>query len=123
MQDCLLNVQVTDIEISTFRICNCQRQFRFLFCSFPKLRQTLLFLWNAGCPYSSGTQVVHLIFHKRNQWRNYKAYSIEINSRHLKTDRFAASGWHKRQGVVTTNYRLNNFLLQGSETTMPPVFY
>ena len=66
-------------------------------------------------------QVLHLVFHQGNQGRNDDADAGLAQGRHLKTNRFAASGRQQRQGVPTIQHRLDDGFLLGPKLGVPPV--
>ncbi len=73
------------------------------------------------CLDAPGTQVVHLILHKRNQRRNHNSKAAKDKPRHLKRNGFSASGRHKAKGVVAVKHRPHNLLLKRAERPESPM--
>ena len=73
------------------------------------------------CLDTPGTQVVHLILHKRNQRRNHNSKAAKDKPRHLKRNGFSASGRHKAKGVVAVKHRPHNLLLKRAERPESPM--
>ena len=60
-------------------------------------------------------QVLHLIFHQRDQRRDHQCRAGSHQRRHLIAQRFAATGRHDDKGVVAFQYRIYDSFLEPLE--------
>ncbi len=54
---------------------------------------------------------INLIFHQRDEWRDYECRSIEDHRRELIAQRLAASGWHDDNSIFAFQNRSNHIAL------------
>ncbi len=66
-------------------------------------------------------QIVHLVFHKRNQRCDNNGHTSEHQRRYLKRYRLAAAGRKQTEGVVAAEHRQNYLLLLRTKGIISPV--
>ena len=67
-------------------------------------------------------EVSHLVFHQCNERRDDEAKSVHRHRRHLKADALAAARRQKRESILPRNYGIYDFLLEGAEGGVAPIF-
>ena len=67
-------------------------------------------------------QLLHLVFHQRDEWCDHNTHPFEHQRRHLKTDALTTSRGHQPQGVATLTNALNNLTLDATKRVIAPVF-
>ena len=69
----------------------------------------------------AGLQRIDLIFHERNERRNYNGQPLAHQRRQLKTKRLAAAGRHQYKHVVSGERIADDLPLQWPELVVPEV--
>ena len=67
-------------------------------------------------------QVLHLVLHQGNEWRDDNAQTVHAQRRHLECDALAASCRHESQRVATGTNAFDDFTLNAAEIRKAPVF-
>ena len=70
---------------------------------------------------ATSAQVVHLVFHQGDEWRDDEAQPVHGQSRDLESERLAASGRHERERVTSGPDGADDVFLQRSEGIVAPV--
>ena len=68
-------------------------------------------------------EVLHLVFHQRNQGRNDNRNPLPHQRRHLETEALAPARGQDGQRVPARQRRRNNLLLLGPEGVVPPISF
>ena len=70
-----------------------------------------------------GIEVVHLVFHERDERRDDHGEAAEVQGRQLVAERLPAPGGHDRERVVTLKDRCDDRFLVRQECGIAPVFF
>ena len=70
---------------------------------------------------ATATEVLDLILHQSDEWRNNHTSAFPCKGRHLECNGFATTGRHQSQRIVTTTYGLDNLALDPAEIIIAPV--
>ncbi len=73
------------------------------------------------CPDAVMPQVLHLVFHQRNQRGDNDTGALAAKRRHLKGDGLSAASRHQSQGIMSTAYRLDDFPLDTAKVIIAPI--
>ena len=77
-----------------------------------------------GCRlYAYLPQVLHLVLHQGDEWRDDNAQTVHAQRRHLECDALAASCRHESQRVATSTNALDDFTLNAAEIIVAPILF
>ena len=66
-------------------------------------------------------ELLHLVFHQRDEWRDDDAESFAHQCRHLETDALSTTRRHQRQRVTPTENALDDLALNATKRVIAPV--
>src|SRR5699024_1698915 len=67
-------------------------------------------------------ELLDLILHQRNQWRNNYRQPFKHHSRNLITERFSTARWKEHHGITTLQNRGYCFVLSFAKRGVAPIF-
>ena len=68
----------------------------------------------------SAAEVLHLVFHERNERRDDQARALHHECRHLEGDALAAAGGHEAEGVVAGEEAVDDLALDAAKIVVAP---
>src|SRR6266542_5851766 len=68
-------------------------------------------------------QCIDLVFHQRNERRDYNRQTLAHQSWQLKTKRLSAAGWHQREHIAPGKRIVNNRFLERTKIRIPEVLF